>query len=303
MADTPTPPDLLALAVRVAADGAALAQNTREKSSPRSDEKHRHRCRDRRRPRRGALGGRRAGRGPSGRRDPQRGVRGGGRGSESRVRWILDPIDGTVNYLYGLPYYAVSLAAEVDGVVVAGVVHNTATGEGTRHCGRRGLPRRDGHGRRLTGSTETDLSRAGRDRLRVRPGAPAPPGRGAGRSGRRIRDIRRLGSGALDLCLAADGIVDAYYEKGLNDWDMAAGVLIATEAGLLVTGLDGGPPTMSLLSRRRRPSTAGCCPCSRSWTRPAARDDLRTWGPPGISCAERRCRPARPACPAPRSPG
>ena len=63
----------------------------------------------------------------------------------------------------------------------------------------------------------------------------------------RIRDIRRFGSAALDLCLAAEGTVDGYYEAGLNSWDMAAGALIATEAGLEVTGVDGGPPTMSLL--------------------------------------------------------
>src|SRR6266545_4522133 len=119
-----------------------------------------------------------------------------------QVRWIVDPIDGTVNYLYGLPQYAVSLAAEVDGEVVAGVVRNAANGE------------------------EWTATRGG----------------GAYRAGRRLR-----GSAALDLCFAAEGRVDAYYEKGLNLWDHAAGALIAAEAGLLVTGLGGAAPGPDLV--------------------------------------------------------
>jgi myo-inositol-1(or 4)-monophosphatase len=156
-----------------------------------------------------------------------------------RVRWILDPIDGTVNYLYGIPYYAVSLAAEVDGVVVAGVVHNIATGDvwtavlgGGAYWGER----------RLSGSGATDLSRSmvatgyGYDARRR-----ADQGRVlAGLIGR-IRDIRRFGACALDLCAVASGVVDAYYERGLNLWDRAAGQLIATEAGVIVSGLRGDP--------------------------------------------------------------
>ena len=98
------------------------------------------------------------------------------------VRWILDPIDGTVNYLYGLPQYAVSLAAEVDGEVVAGVVRNAATGDEWTAT-RGGGAWRDG--RRLH---RLDRDRpgpgAGRHRLRVRPGAPGAPGRRAGRTDR-----------------------------------------------------------------------------------------------------------------------
>ena len=63
----------------------------------------------------------------------------------------------------------------------------------------------------------------------------------------RIRDIRRIGAASIDLCLAAEGALDAYYEKGLNPWDSAAGGLVATEAGLLVTGLDGAPPGPDLV--------------------------------------------------------
>ncbi len=155
------------------------------------------------------------------------------------VRWILDPIDGTVNYLYGLPQYAVSLAAEVDGVVVAGVVRNPATGdEWTATLG--GGAWRDG--RRLHGSARTTL-----DQSLVGTGFGYDPARRA-HQGRvlaglitRVRDVRRFGAAALDLCLAAEGQLDAYFEKGLNPWDHAAGGLVATEAGLRAGGLSGRP--------------------------------------------------------------
>ena len=159
--------------------------------------------------------------------------------SSARVRWVVDPIDGTVNYLYGLPQYAVSIAVELDGSAVAGVVRNAVTGaEWTATRG--GGAWRDG--RRLTGSTETDLAQA-----------LAATGFGYAAERRahqaavladlitRVRDIRRFGSAALDLCAAAEGLVDVYYEQGLAPWDLAAGGLIAEEAGLLVTGLNGTP--------------------------------------------------------------
>ncbi len=155
------------------------------------------------------------------------------------VRWILDPIDGTVNYLYGLPQYAVSLAAEVDGAVVAGVVRNAATGEEwTATLG--GGAWRDG--RRLTGSPRGALEQSlvatgfGYD-----PRRRAHQGRVVAGLITRVRDIRRFGAAALDLCMAAEGMVDAYFEKGLNPWDHAAGGLVAAEAGLRVSGLDGAP--------------------------------------------------------------
>jgi myo-inositol-1(or 4)-monophosphatase len=163
----------------------------------------------------------------------------GGTGG-SPVRWVLDPIDGTVNYLYNLPVYAVSLAAEVDGTAVAGVVCNAATGqEWTATLGGGAYTR----GRRLGGSTQNLLAQA-----LVATGFAYDPARRAHQAGvlagllSNVRDIRRFGSASLDLCMAAEGSVDAYYEKGLNAWDHAAGGLIAAEAGLLVTGLAGAPP-------------------------------------------------------------
>jgi myo-inositol-1(or 4)-monophosphatase len=156
------------------------------------------------------------------------------------VRWILDPIDGTVNYLYGLPQYAVSLAAEVDGVVVAGVVRNAATGDEWTATKGGGAWRGD---RRLTGSVRTSL-----DQALVATGFGYDPARRAHQGAvlggliTQVRDIRRFGAAALDLCMAAEGSVDAYFEKGLNPWDHAAGGLVAAEAGLVVSGLDGAPP-------------------------------------------------------------
>jgi myo-inositol-1(or 4)-monophosphatase len=161
------------------------------------------------------------------------------------VRWILDPIDGTVNYLYGLPHYAVSLAAEVDGVVLAGVVRNAANGEEWTAT-RGGGAYRDG--RRLTGSPVTEL---GQTLLATGFGYAAARRAHQARVAARllpvVRDIRRFGAASVDLCFAAEGRVDAYFEKGLNLWDHAAGGLIATEAGLLVSGLAGAPPGPDLV--------------------------------------------------------
>ncbi|MEU4399528.1 inositol monophosphatase family protein [Micromonospora orduensis] len=157
----------------------------------------------------------------------------------SGVRWIVDPIDGTVNYLYGLAHSAVSLAAEVDGVVVAGVVRNLFTGEEWTATLGGGAWRA---GQRLRCSTETDLGQAlvatgfGYDAARRSHQARVVAGLIS-----HVRDIRRLGAAALDLCLAAEGRVDAYFEKGLAAWDQAAGGLVASEAGLRVAGLRGLP--------------------------------------------------------------
>jgi myo-inositol-1(or 4)-monophosphatase len=157
----------------------------------------------------------------------------------SGVRWVLDPIDGTVNYLYGIPQYAVSLAAQSGGVTVAGVVRNPVSGEEWTAVAGEGAWR---GGERLTGSGVSTLDRAligtgfGYDSaVRAEQAAVVAsllP---------RVRDIRRLGAASLDLCFAAEGRLDAYYERGLQPWDLAAGALIAAEAGLLVTGLDGEP--------------------------------------------------------------
>ena len=163
----------------------------------------------------------------------------------SAVRWILDPIDGTVNYLYGLPQYAVSLAAELEGVVVAGVVINAANGdEWTATLGGgawRGEKQLHGSapgslGQTLVGTGFGYDARRREHQGRVLAGLIT-----------QVRDIRRFGSAALDLCAVAEGTLDAYYEKGLNPWDWAAGGLVATEAGIVVSGLGGAAPGIDML--------------------------------------------------------
>jgi myo-inositol-1(or 4)-monophosphatase len=162
----------------------------------------------------------------------------------SGVRWVIDPIDGTVNFLYGLPQYAVSVAAEVDGEVVAGVVLNIATGvEFTAYVQEAGgiRSRRDGEpirvrttvplGQRLV-STGFGYDAQLRE---LQAGALV-------RLIPQIRDIRRLGSCALDLCHVAEGTLDGYVEEGVNLWDHAAGALVAQGAGATVevtTGAGG----------------------------------------------------------------
>jgi myo-inositol-1(or 4)-monophosphatase len=161
------------------------------------------------------------------------------------VRWILDPIDGTVNYLYGLPQYAVSLAAEVAGEIVAGVVRNPATGQEWTAV-RGGGAWRDGRRLRCSGVTELAQSLVATgfayDRRRRAHQAAV-----VAKVLPEVRDIRRFGAASLDLCATAEGAFDAYYEKGLARWDHAAGGLIAAEAGVTVTGLAGAGAGPDLL--------------------------------------------------------
>jgi myo-inositol-1(or 4)-monophosphatase len=169
-------------------------------------------------------------------------------GRASRVRWVVDPLDGTVNYLYGLHDWCVSIAAEVDGTVVAGVVEVPRRGETFTAVAGQGAWLRRGEARLA---------------LHCPDGVPlgqALVGTGFGYdAGRRqiqgevvaallpyVRDIRRAGSAAVDLCSVAAGRLDAFYERGLNYWDFAAGGLIAREAGATVGGLAGRPESTSL---------------------------------------------------------
>jgi myo-inositol-1(or 4)-monophosphatase len=174
----------------------------------------------------------------------------GGESGRGRVRWIVDPLDGTVNYLYGLPDWAVSIAAEVAGTVLAGVVAVPVRGEVFTAV-------RDGG---------AWLRAAGAEPVRLRCNAGVPLDRALVSTGfgyaagrrqvqgevvaavlPRVRDIRRGGSCAVDLCSLAAGRVDAYYERGVNYWDWAAGGLIAAEAGARVAGLAGKQPNPGLV--------------------------------------------------------
>ncbi|OIV36194.1 inositol monophosphatase [Mangrovactinospora gilvigrisea] len=167
------------------------------------------------------------------------GEEGASREGTSGVRWVVDPLDGTVNYLYGLPEWAVSVAAEdADGTVV-GVVEVPMRGEVFRAVRGRGafLTGPDGKERRLAVRPAPRLDRAlvatGFGYLRERRNRQAAVARTLIP---RVRDIRRGGSAAIDLSDVAAGRLDAHYERGLNPWDLAAGVLIAREAGARAGG-------------------------------------------------------------------
>jgi myo-inositol-1(or 4)-monophosphatase len=173
--------------------------------------------------------------------DPILGEEGGGPADPAgtpagSVTWVLDPIDGTVNFVYGIPAYAVSVGAQVDGESVAGAVADVV--------GNRVYSAALGLGAHVTDDEGTQLLQAAAvDDLSM-----ALLGTGFGYSRQRravqaallarmlpvVRDVRRIGSAALDLCMVASGRLDAFYEHGLQVWDRAAGALIAAEAGARV---------------------------------------------------------------------
>jgi myo-inositol-1(or 4)-monophosphatase len=176
----------------------------------------------------------------------------------SGLTWVVDPIDGTVNYLYGLPAYAVSVAAVVgDSSVaggwrpVAGCVHNPASGETWTAGAGLGAYL---NGERLHAGPPPVLARAliatgfgyfsGRRATQSRVLATLLP---------RVRDIRRVGCAAMDVCMVATGRVDGYYERGLHAWDLAAAMLVATEAGVAVRGIDGVPAQEHMVVAARPP--------------------------------------------------
>ncbi|MDF8265835.1 inositol monophosphatase family protein [Luteipulveratus flavus] len=170
----------------------------------------------------------------------------------SGITWVLDPIDGTVNYLYDIPQYAVSVAACVGDTStpgawrpIAGAVYHPVLGEMFHaRAGSGAFLRAPSGVHALAVSNVTDLDDA---LLGTGFGYDADK---RGRQGElvarvlpRVRDIRRAGSAALDLCAVAAGRLDVYYESGLNPWDLAAGRLVVEEAGGVVVGPGGAAPT------------------------------------------------------------
>lgn len=165
----------------------------------------------------------------------------------SGLTWVVDPIDGTVNYLYGVAGWAVSVAVvagppdPAEWTILAGAVHSVpgnctwsaGLGQGATRDGRPiAVSRPAALGECLVGTGfGYDAERRAAQAAVLTHVLP------------QVRDIRRLGSAAIDLCLLAEGALDLYYERGLNPWDMAAGALVATEAGAVLTGLRGRPAT------------------------------------------------------------
>jgi myo-inositol-1(or 4)-monophosphatase len=165
----------------------------------------------------------------------------GGRheGSDKTHLWIVDPLDGTTNFLHGIPQFAVSIGLERDGAMVAGVIYNPATDE--LYTAERGS------GAFLN---ESRIRVAARRRLNETVVGCGMPHRGRGglhefrdeltRMQDEVAGLRRFGAAALDLAWVASGRLDAFWERNLSPWDMAAGMLIIREAGGFVTDLDGG---------------------------------------------------------------
>jgi myo-inositol-1(or 4)-monophosphatase len=160
------------------------------------------------------------------------GEEGDDRESQSGVTWVVDPVDGTVNFFYGIPEYAVSIAAQVEGRSVAGAVVNAATGV-TYSAADGGGATRDGAPLRVR-EVPPVAERLLLTGFGYEPHQRRVQGAAVARILPRVRDIRRRGSAALELCAIAEGTADAYVEEGLHLWDYAAGALIAQEAGATV---------------------------------------------------------------------
>jgi myo-inositol-1(or 4)-monophosphatase len=167
------------------------------------------------------------------------GEEGGLRGpGTSGVRWIVDPLDGTTNYLYRFPAWSVSIAAEVEGEVVAGVVHDAVHGE-VFEAVRGAGAWCNGARLRVDGAPDLGVALVGTG-FGYDAGVRASQGAVVAAVLPAVRDLRRAGAASLDLCWVAMGRLDAYFERGLQPWDWAAGMLIAQEAGATVQTLDDG---------------------------------------------------------------
>jgi myo-inositol-1(or 4)-monophosphatase len=160
-------------------------------------------------------------------------------GNDKTHRWIVDPLDGTMNFLHGIPHFAVSIALEREGTIVAGVVYNPANDElFTAERGKGAFV----NDQRLRVAARRDLANA------VVACALPHPSRGDLALARaehnavqnRIAGLRRFGAAALDLAWVAAGRLDAYWERGLSPWDMAGGIALVRESGGFITDLAGG---------------------------------------------------------------
>lgn len=167
--------------------------------------------------------------------------RGAVEGSDKTHRWIVDPLDGTLNFLHGMPHYAISIGLERDGEMVAGVVYDLSRAEIFSAERGRGAFLND---RRLRVAARTKIEEAV-----IATGIPYH-----GKGGHdvfvkelaaisdKVAGVRRFGSAALDMAWVAAGRFDAFWERGLQPWDIAAGIVLVREAGGFVRGLDGGDP-------------------------------------------------------------
>ena len=175
----------------------------------------------------------------------------------SGVDWVVDPIDGTVNFMYGLGAYAVSIAARMDGQIVVGHVADVPRHRAWGAIRSQGSWRYSADGRReqlVAPAPESVAHALVATGFNYVPEVRAKQAAAVARLLPQVRDIRRMGSAAIDLCTLAEGGFDAYVEQGLHPWDLAAGGLIAQEAGLIVRGIDG--PADERLAMATHPAIA-----------------------------------------------
>ena len=158
--------------------------------------------------------------------------------------WYIDPLDGTTNFLHGLPIFAVSIGLAREGQIVAGLVYNPATedmyiaekGQGAYHNNRRlRVAARRNFGEALIGCGVPHPGKKGHVGFRAEFAAVMA----------RASNLRRLGAAALDLCFVAQGSYDGFWERELQPWDIAAGILIIKEAGGFVTDAEGSPDMLT----------------------------------------------------------
>ncbi|HEV7949471.1 MAG TPA: inositol monophosphatase family protein [Glaciihabitans sp.] len=169
----------------------------------------------------------------------------------SGLTWVVDPIDGTVNYLYDIPQYAISIAVVEGGPdpltwrALAGCVFNPASGElfSAAEGGGAFLGERPIHAAAPVDMSQALVGTGFSYSAETR----ALQGAVVAQLLPEVRDIRRFGAAALDLCAVANGRLNAYYERGLSPWDHAAGALIAREAGAVVLGWDGAAPSKEFI--------------------------------------------------------
>ena len=160
-------------------------------------------------------------------------------GTDKTHTWICDPLDGTTNFLHSIPHFAINLALQREGQIVAGVTYNPATGDL--------FWAEKGKGAYFNNARMRVAARRTLDEAVIATGIPflGKPGHGQflkelHQISQRVAGVRRFGSAALDMAWVAQGRFDGFWERNLQPWDLAAGILLITEAGGAVTDIDGG---------------------------------------------------------------
>ena len=164
-------------------------------------------------------------------------------GTPSTLTWFVDPLDGTMDFVHGHPFFCVSIGAIDERGPVAGAV--VAPALSISWCGGRGTGAfRDGAPCRVSATDELCRSLVATGFPLDQSKAPENNHPAFERVAKKAQGVRRCGAAAIDCCFVADGTYDAYWERGLHAWDLAAGAAIALEAGGRLTSLEGGPPDL-----------------------------------------------------------